>query len=184
MLRVTPKPSINKMELLFGGGNLMLGTFWLLQNKNRLEKKLVIRQGFKHLLFRAEAIDKKVVKQDIVEVRVRFINSYEMDYNIGPIKISINEQDIPPGIKLLKTSRDVQPVPFSDDVAIRQERGGGDPDNDMPPQRLLPVQGHHPQHQGQAQPQGIKDPQVHQRYHLCCRERAGRKAGRRHGEDH
>jgi len=47
------------------------------------------------------------VKQDIVEVRVRFINSYEMDYNIGPIKISINEQDIPPGIKLLKTSRDV-----------------------------------------------------------------------------
>ena len=95
------------MDLLFGGGNLLLGTFWLLQNKNKFEKKLLIRQGFKHLLFRAETIDKKVVKQDIVEVRVKFINLYEMDYQIGPIKLSINEQDIPAGIKLLKTSKDV-----------------------------------------------------------------------------
>jgi len=53
MLRISPKTSINKMDLLFAGGNLMLGTYWLFQNKNKLEKKLVIRSGFKHLLFRA-----------------------------------------------------------------------------------------------------------------------------------
>ena len=40
-------------------------------------------------------------------IQVKFINLYSIDYKIGPIKISIQEQEIPPGIKLLKISRDV-----------------------------------------------------------------------------
>lgn len=40
-------------------------------------------------------------------MKVKFINIYRIDYKIGPIKISITEGDIPPGIKFLKISRDV-----------------------------------------------------------------------------
>jgi len=50
----------------------MIGTLWLAQGKNKFEKKLFLKQGYKHLLFKAETIDKKVVKKDIVEVRVLF----------------------------------------------------------------------------------------------------------------
>jgi hypothetical protein len=58
------------VEVLFGEKGLMIGTLWLAQSKNKFEKKLFLKQGYKHLLFKAETIDKKVVKKDIVEVRV------------------------------------------------------------------------------------------------------------------
>lgn len=70
MIEVTHKPQVSKVDIMFGDNGLMIGTFWLLQGKSRLEKKLFLKQGYKHLLFRAEAIDKNVVKQDIVELRV------------------------------------------------------------------------------------------------------------------
>jgi hypothetical protein len=53
----------------------MIGSFLIFQGKNRNEKKLFLKQGYKHLLFKAETIDKKVVKKDIVEVKVH-INTY------------------------------------------------------------------------------------------------------------
>jgi len=49
---------------------MMIGSFFIFQGKNRLEKKLFLKQGYKHLLFRGETIDKKVVKKDIVDVKV------------------------------------------------------------------------------------------------------------------
>ena len=74
----------------------MIGTLWVEHGKSGLERKLFLKQGYKHLLFKGESVDKKVVKKDIVEVRVliadnyiKFINTYEMDYNIGSIRISI-----------------------------------------------------------------------------------------------
>jgi hypothetical protein len=60
------------VEVLFGEKGLMIGTLWLAQSKNKFEKKLFLKQGYKHLLFKAETIDKKVVKKDIVEVRVMY----------------------------------------------------------------------------------------------------------------
>jgi hypothetical protein len=44
----------------------MIGTLWLVQGKSKFEKKLFLKQGFKHLLFKGETVDKKVVKKDIV----------------------------------------------------------------------------------------------------------------------
>jgi hypothetical protein len=70
MLEINHRQDINKIEILFGDNGLMVGTYWMVQGKSKLEKKLFIRQGYKHLLFRAEALDTKVVKQDIVQVRV------------------------------------------------------------------------------------------------------------------
>lgn len=58
------------MDVLFGEKGLMIGTLWLFQAKNKFQKKLMLKPGYKHLLFKAETIDKKVVKKDIVEVRV------------------------------------------------------------------------------------------------------------------
>ena len=71
MLEFSYKPNINKVDILFGEHGLMIGTFWLVQGRSKLEKKLFIRQGYKHLLFRGESVDKKVAKQDIVELRVQ-----------------------------------------------------------------------------------------------------------------
>lgn len=78
MLSVEQKEDKNKKEALFGEKGLMIGTLWIAQGKNRLEKKLFLKQGFKHLLFKAETVDKKVVKKDIVEVRV----------SAGPLRLS------------------------------------------------------------------------------------------------
>lgn len=45
----------------------MIGTLWVAQGKSKFEKKLFLKkEGFKHLLFKGETIDKKVVKKDIV----------------------------------------------------------------------------------------------------------------------
>jgi hypothetical protein len=62
----------------------MIGSFLIFQGKNRNEKKLFLKQGYKHLLFKGETIDKKVVKKDIVEVKVnqrllRLNSSISMD---------------------------------------------------------------------------------------------------------
>jgi hypothetical protein len=70
MLEVQQKADKNKREVLFGEKGLMIGTLWLIQGKSKFEKRLFLKQGFKHLLFKGETIDKKVVKKDIVEVRV------------------------------------------------------------------------------------------------------------------
>lgn len=53
MLEVTHKPNVNKVDIMFGDNGLMIGTFWVLQGKSRLEKKLFLNKGYKHLLFRA-----------------------------------------------------------------------------------------------------------------------------------
>lgn len=66
MVEVEQKADRNKKEALFGEKGLMIGTLWLTQGKSKFEKKLFLKQGFKHLLFKGETIDKKVVKKDIV----------------------------------------------------------------------------------------------------------------------
>mgnify|MGYP001013460948 CR=1 FL=1 len=58
---------------MFGEKGLTIGSMWLFQGKNRVEKKLSLKPGYKNLLFRAETIDKTVVKKDIVDVKVRII---------------------------------------------------------------------------------------------------------------
>ena len=68
MLEVQQKAE--KKEAMFGDKGLMIGTLWVAQEKSRCERKLFLKQGYKHLLFKAETIDKKVVKKDIVEVKV------------------------------------------------------------------------------------------------------------------
>lgn len=66
MVEVEQKADRSKKEALFGEKGLMIGTLWLAQGKSKFEKKLFLKQGFKHLLFKGETIDKKVVKKDIV----------------------------------------------------------------------------------------------------------------------
>jgi hypothetical protein len=38
---------------------------------------------------------------------MRFSKSYNKNFNIGPLKIIIDEKEIPVGIKIIKISRDV-----------------------------------------------------------------------------
>jgi hypothetical protein len=52
MLQVEQKSDKDKRELIFGDKGLMIGTLWLQQGKSKFEKKLFIKQGFKHLLFK------------------------------------------------------------------------------------------------------------------------------------
>ncbi len=56
---------------MFGEKGLAIGSLWLFQGKNRVERKLSLKPGYKNLLFRAETIDKKVAKKDIVDVKVQ-----------------------------------------------------------------------------------------------------------------
>lgn len=39
-------------------------------------------------------------------MQIKFVNIYQIDYKIGEIRIGVEENEIPAGIKLLKISKD------------------------------------------------------------------------------
>lgn len=70
MLEIDQRKDEKIGETIVGSKGLAIGTLLLSQGKSKVEKKLFLKQGFQHILFKGETIDKKVVKKDIVEVRV------------------------------------------------------------------------------------------------------------------
>lgn len=95
MLEVKPREQ-SKEAALFGGQEgekkgLLLGTLSLSYGKCQMETKVMLESNYKHLLFKAETLDRKVVKKDLVEVRVRFSNIYNITYGISDIRIHMDE---------------------------------------------------------------------------------------------
>ena len=58
------------------------------------------------MFFRGTTLTQHVPKKDIVEVKVVFSKIYNLNFNLGSLKLVIDEKEMPE-VKILKTSVDV-----------------------------------------------------------------------------